>query len=200
MNVLNEQSTRFRIAELSIGTLRWQIKGPSIDERVSATWVGYSSLDPMLFLAIDLLTFSLDGYGGWWKVTQDWGISRVDFPGEPELHRLTVKEPKDGKAEFILERSDDYTNANCHKPFRVVGQGFLDIGQFADDLVADCGSLLREFGLVGYHDLWQQDQFPVALFLRLTELRHGGDAYRLGLAHEVARLNQVLDSGEPERC
>lgn len=186
---MDEQHTRFRITGLSVGFVDWQVRGPGLSEDISASWVGDPTIDPMLRAAVTMLTFK-EAWLFWEPRTPEWNDVQVEFQGEPECYRLTFQEPKDGVAPFRLEKCDD-DMFTPKVPYVEIGQGTVGLDQFADDLLADCAALLREWGLVGYQEQWYNSEFPTAMMLRLVEVRRGGEPNRMGFGHELADLNRI---------
>lgn len=182
--------THFRITELSVGWLDWHVRGPDIDEKIYASWVGGLTLTPMLRLATTMLTYRKEGY--YWPLDSDkWEDFEVDFPGEPEYYRATFHEPEGDVASFMLEKSNDGMPA-FPAPYLEIGSGTINIEEFADDLIADAAQLLREHGFVGFNEEWQFAEYPISELLRLVNVRKGGELYRVGLEQELKFLQDIV--------
>ena len=181
--------TSFRITELSVGWMFWQVRGPGIKEDIAASWIGYPTLDPMLRLATTMLTFRKEGY--YWPWGEDeWDDYVVGFDGEPECYKATFYKPEGEVVDFMLEFSeDDFFDKT---PYKVIARGKVNMMQFADDLIEDAAALLRDNGFVGFHENWKEYEYPIAEFLRLLAVRKGREPYREGFAQEIKELIEVI--------
>jgi len=186
------EHTRFRIAGLDTGWMNWRVTGPDMDEKVAASWVGYPTLDPMLRLATSMLIFRKERYF-WHLNTVDWDDFVISFPGEPECYHATFGQPEGDIVPFLLERCDD-DMGTPHAPYVKVGSGTVSMDQFAVDLLTDSFRLLREWGIVGFRDLWVYSEFPISEFLRLVQARDGGEPCRSGLAQELTLMTAMLNT------
>jgi hypothetical protein len=172
----------------------WQVRGPAIREDIHASWVGAPTLDPMLRVTISMLTFRRDGYF-WHSNMKKWEDFAITFSGEPECYRATFREPEGGTVGFVLEKCDD-DMGTPHAPYRRIGKGTVNMEEFADDLLADSLRLLREGGFVGFHEMWQHDEYPIAEILRLIAVRKNREPFRAGLEQELRDLTEMIDANK----
>ena len=194
VGVKTMEHTHFRIVGMSYGWMDWQVRGPGIKEDICASWVGDTTLDPMLRLATSMLTFRKEGYF-WHLNMKEWTDFVAGFPGEPECYQATFREPEGNTVEFILEKSDDDMGTGG-SPYRQIGEGTVNMDEFANDLLADSVRLLREYGFVGFHEMWDHNEYPIAELLRLIAVQRNREPFCAGLEQELRDLMDVIDTNK----
>lgn len=179
---------------MDVGWMDIQVRGPSIEVTIEASWLDEPPLGRMLHAAAAMLAFGTESYP-LIEISDTWGNIEVVFRGEPENHRLTFTQPEGNTAGFTIERCDDGWEAG-QSPYAEIGRGVVDLARFADDLIEDAATLLRTLGWVGYAGLWTQSEFPTASLLRLIALRQDRAPSGAGLPAELHDLIKAT-SGIP---
>jgi hypothetical protein len=90
--------------------------------------------------------------------------------------------------------SDIY--AGIHMRHEVKFSAVLEFNLLARNLYLEMRNILRQYGLAGYCEKWQKQDFPISVFLKIYQLATGNAVIYGDFASELKALQEILNKKE----